>query len=199
MKKILIFILFITTFLNAEKQIFGMDENEFKTRINNSMIKGATLGAVDIKTDKQKVETCNKKFRKMFTKLNKLNVKFFNENMEIRIKLKENHINYNIIIKQRMKKIDVNIDQIRNESCSKNYFKNKVNFTKLRIKREQENIILKDLMSMNQLVLTPKLDEYYQSSKKIEPNRDEAKKELRRQLNSNTVDTELLEAIKDVD
>ena len=199
MKKILIFILFITTFLNAEKQIFGMDENEFKTRINNSMIKGATLGAVDIKTDKQKVETCNKKFRKMFTKLNKLNVKFFNENMEIRIKLKENHINYDIIIKQRMKKIDVNIDEIRNESCSKNYFKNKVNFTKIRIKREQENIILKDLMSMNQLVLTPKLDEYYQSSKKIEPNRDEAKKELRRQLNSNTVDTELLEAIKDVD
>ena len=54
-------------------------------------------------------------------------------------------------------------------------------------------------MSMNQLVVKPKLDEYYQSSKKIEPNRDEAKKELRRQLNSNTVDTKLLEAIKDVD
>ena len=162
MKKLLILLISIS--LNANEVI-------------ELIIKPKIVETINIEN---KSKNCD--FWNMQNKLSRINKKLFDENIIIKETLRKRHINYRIILKQRVKKDRIDINAIRNELCDKSYFYHKSRLTKNIDKYSQENIILKELLEKNYITIEPKKDSYYKKEKTIDLEHEEAKENLKKQM-----------------
>ncbi len=181
MKKIILIYILIITSIFAQKQTLNIDKSELQSQVFYKMIDDNILNSSKIKTNQDnKQEICSKKFWLMYKKLFNTSKSITTENSKIKIKLKKNHINYKLILKNRIKETNINTMEIRKESCSEIYLWHAVRLKKLIDKREQENIILTDLLNVNYIIYKTK-----QSTKKQIINnqeREEAKEKLKREM-----------------
>ncbi len=206
MQKILIIILLTLNIQSNE--IFGMDKKEFQATIINSMIDGATgviteakeliVNPPDLTAERKKAKiknTCNKKYWELQKKTEKEWWIYQYENTDMEKALRKKYINYNFILKQKVRKKLINIDKLREKSCSKQYFdlaykqKNRLNNIK------QKNKILKELVEINQIEIEKKEELYY---KKENKEREKAKEKLKKQMMISNTTISMEQAIKDV-
>ena len=211
--KVKILIIILLTLSIQGNEVFGMDKKEFQATIINSMIDGATgviteakeliVNPPDLAAERKKTEikhTCNKKYWELQRKTEKKWWIYQYENIDMEKALRKKHINYNIILKQQVRKKLINVDKLREKSCSKQYFdlaykqKNRLNTVK------QKNKILKELVEVNQIEIEKKEELYYKKENKEKAReKAKAKKELKKQMMISDTTISIEQAIKDVD
>ena len=133
---------------------------------------------VEKKIDNKQI--CNKKYWKLHKESTKKWWNIYHQNTDMKKSLKKRKLNYSVILKQRIKKTIVDIEKIKKESCSKEYF-NLAHKEKIKLDQiAQENNILKELMKTNYIQIEKKEEPYYKNNKKEE--REKAKNNLLRQM-----------------
>lgn len=126
-----------------------------------------------------KKEKCNKEWWDYIKKSNNTIAKIESENRKIKLLLQKKRINYHVIIKQKVRNIKIDENEIIKKSCSEKYFTQLIQREK-RIKTvKKENEVLKEIMRINKI--KNEEDVYY-----IEVKREKNKPKLNMIITENT-------------
>ena len=115
-------------------------------------------------------------------------------NLQVLLLLQKKKINYNSVLKQRVRNVSVDQNELREHSCSEEYFIQLLRQEK-RIKEVKiENNVLKELMQLNNI--ENKKITYYRTKK--EPKKEKPKLNMI-MTDSADVDKEMKKAMSEVD
>lgn len=184
MKNLFIMILISTFSYSEVLNIDGLLDIEDISKTTGKMLsKGISKGFRQITNTRTAEEECNRKWWKYFkTSAHTISI-ISNENIKIERILSKHNINHRLIIKQKVKNVKIDIDELRQRSCSQKYFEQLID-KETRIKKEKlKNETLKKLLTLNNITIK-KEPLFIVNKKKIveKEERISAKKNLKLQM-----------------
>ena len=162
MKKVIFLLIVLLSNIYAEK-VLGMEKAEFQKTMFHSMVKGVTLGTIDLRSNKKKEkEKCVHKWWEYFKSSSHTISIIEKENRKIKQQLNKHKLDYNTVLKQRTRKIQLNNEEMMRISCDENYFNQLIQKEKRIQEVKQENKILKEMAILNGLEIKEKESLYKQ-------------------------------------
>jgi len=127
-----------------------MEKEEFQKTMLNNMIKGMTLGNVDLRSkEKKEKEKCVHKWWEYFNSSNHTIAMIEKANRKIKHKLAKHNLNYQIVLRQRKPIIHLDNVEMKKQSCDENYFNQLIQKEKRIQEVEHENNVLKEIAVLN--------------------------------------------------
>ena len=154
MKRLFIIILALTTIHAEPLNLDGLLDIEDMTKTMGTMLsEGFSKGFRQVTNTRTAEEECNREWWKYFKKSNHVIAIISNENRKIERILYQHHINHQLITKQKINNVKINITELRQRSCSQKYFEQLVQ-NETRIKKERlKNETLRELLTLNNIIV----------------------------------------------
>ena len=149
MKKIITILILLLSNIYAE-QVLGMEKEEFQKTMFNNMIKGMTLGNVDLRSkEKKEKEKCVHKWWEYFKSSSHTIAMIEKDNRKIKLELTKHNLDYHTVLRQRKLIIHLDNAEMKKQSCDENYFNQLIQKEKRIQEVAHENKVLKEIAALN--------------------------------------------------